>query len=59
MLGGDYEWQKCFWIRSNFPEENLAEKSSCPVTEHAKKVNVQCKKVDNIYELPGASPTEP
>ena len=40
MPGGDYEWLKCLWIRSNVPEENLAEKGSCPVPEHTKKVNV-------------------
>ena len=40
MLSSEYEWHKCSWIRSNFPEENLAEKSLCSVTENTKTVNV-------------------
>ena len=52
MPGGDYEWLKCLWICSNFPEENLAkkflsDKNSIPkselfphVTGHTKTVNV-------------------
>ena len=40
MPSGGYEWLKCPWIPRNFPKDNLAEKSSSPVTEHTKKVNV-------------------